>query len=427
MNSLPRYWIVKDDGSSLFDNIINYLNRTYNRSWGGEKDCYYGYDGNRNAAGTDKWDTPSKFKNNPTILSIEEFIELSKEIEEFPEKFSLAGGFDLKNSKIWKEFTKDFIGNASCYYYCTQAKCIGYEENLRSEYPLITLQEFEKYFENPMETKEIIGYKLKDQSLRKAASLILNGYDHGMNLVDGANMDIQSAQVFKDAGVLELLFEPVYKEEKYPLSYSELKSNEFYCCEYERQGIYIFQHNNKFWMNSNKEVNSHSDGEFKPSNGFHKFRKATTEEIEEILLLEAKERYPIGCKIKLMSKNTGGDFDNKVKFTKYQIYDNGKQIYIDGNLLLYENGKWAEILPSYPQIAINSYKGEFFDNYVKFGCAEISKQVFIDLYQLNQSIRNGDMAICRDSNREIVSATIGTGTFSKEQIKEIAEYYLQNK
>lgn len=71
-----------------------------------------------------------------------------------------------------------------------------------------------------------------------------------------------------------------------------------------------------------------------------------------------------------------------------------------------------------PQITVNGYKGEFFEEYVKFGCAKISKYIFIHLSSINRDFI--------ENNREIESVTIGKGTFSKEQIKEIAEYY-QNK
>ena len=74
-------------------------------------------------------------------------------------------------------------------------------------------------------------------------------------------------------------------------------------------------------------------------------------------------------------------------------------------------------LAQVPQITINDYKGEFFDNYVRFGCAEIHKQLFLELYAVKDSTWvNG--------GREIESITIGKGTFTKKQIKEIAEYYL---
>ena len=62
---------------------------------------------------------------------------------------------------------------------------------------------------------------------------------------------------------------------------------------------------------------------------------------------------------------------------------------------------------------------EFFNDYVKFGCAEIDKDVFIRLGQLGQGLNH--------CNRVLESVTIGKGTFSKEQIKQIAGYYLNKK
>ena len=78
----------------------------------------------------------------------------------------------------------------------------------------------------------------------------------------------------------------------------------------------------------------------------------------------------------------------------------------------------------YPNITItiNGYKGEFFNDYVKFGCAEIGKELFI---QINKFILA--RFDCGISNKEIESVTIGKGTFTKEQIKQIAEYYLNKK
>lgn len=69
---------------------------------------------------------------------------------------------------------------------------------------------------------------------------------------------------------------------------------------------------------------------------------------------------------------------------------------------------------AYPEITINGYKGEFFDWGVKFGCAEIGAGIFRELYRLKSGY----------SNKEIESVTIGRGVFTKDQIKKIAEYYL---
>jgi len=78
----------------------------------------------------------------------------------------------------------------------------------------------------------------------------------------------------------------------------------------------------------------------------------------------------------------------------------------------------------FPDITINGYKGEFFDNYVKFGCAEIHKQIFLSFDKLNARIKDGDDPIGAKTNKEIELVTIGRGLFTKDQIKEIAEYYL---
>ena len=80
-----------------------------------------------------------------------------------------------------------------------------------------------------------------------------------------------------------------------------------------------------------------------------------------------------------------------------------------------------------PQIEINGYKGEFFEDYVKFGCAEIHKNVFMNLKALNSDLENGDGIIGMKSNRRIESITIGKGTFSKDQIKLITDYYLNKE
>lgn len=77
---------------------------------------------------------------------------------------------------------------------------------------------------------------------------------------------------------------------------------------------------------------------------------------------------------------------------------------------------------SCPDITINGHKGEFFDNYVKFGCAEISHKYFCNIYNLIFKTPKGT-----ETNREVESITIGKGTFTKEQIKEIASYYLNKK
>ena len=77
---------------------------------------------------------------------------------------------------------------------------------------------------------------------------------------------------------------------------------------------------------------------------------------------------------------------------------------------------------SFPDITINGYKGKFFDDFVKFGCAKINKGLILKIWDL---IINPNWS--KIDSKEIESVTIGKGTFTKDQIKEIAEYYLNKK
>ena len=102
--------------------------------------------------------------------------------------------------------------------------------------------------------------------------------------------------------------------------------------------------------------------------GYNPFIKETTtvkdwnKVTEEELLEEAKRRYPVGCKVKLISRNTGGDFKNEVRFTKYKFYGNSKrkQLFVDGNLLLFHEGVWAEI-KSIPEVEAEEIIPEYIE------------------------------------------------------------------
>ena len=79
--------------------------------------------------------------------------------------------------------------------------------------------------------------------------------------------------------------------------------------------------------------------------------------------------------------------------------------------------------PKFPQIEINGYKGEFNKFGIKFGCAQIKKEDILRLNDVMNNYHSGE----RDPDityKNIESATIGKGTFSKSQIKEIAEYFI---
>ena len=174
------------------------------------------------------------------------------------------------------------------------------------------------------------------------------------------------------------------------------------------------------------------------------FRLATPGEIEgykiDQLIAEARKRYPIGTRfvgahvpdhkdaISIVTNTNFMTGSNQTARLTLTAMTNDGEYYtgpdgVHGNTsnvrIVYYDGRWAEIVTT-PVIRINGYDAKFNEDSVVFGCARIGKEVFISLYELNR-------LKLHNSNREIESVTIGNGEFSKEVIKEIAEYYLPSK
>ena len=436
MNSLPENWKVKNTGEIAFDCIIQYLNKNYrsNREYwiGNSIDAYYGVYLNQDFCS-------SCYENKCITLSIEEFITLSKEIEEFPEKWcvkdcvevskwasELFNCFDSPNPKAYLCIDQKDFPQRKCYYFLEDHK--GYIE--------ITFEQFKKHVlkENSMETnKEIIGaFCIKDFPNNR----------FGVHTQDYTGVDFvftsQSWEEYKPLKYPEY-WKIKYKEEEFKVGdivkVTKDGNNASQCnsVSVPAGGIYF----DKNWKNNVYKINRFCT---KYGNGFIKcniyelfyldgrnagcvystaLQLASPEEIKEyennLLLEEAKRRYPVGTKFESASS------EGKICYVEHiPIFKNGLIGTKDNGLngIIYKNGKWAEILPSYPQITINGYTGEFFDDYVRFGCAQIDREVFIDLFSCKE--------YC-NTNRDIESVTIGKGTFSKKQIKEIALYYLEKK
>jgi len=84
-NNLPKYWAVQNDGSDLFkETVIKYLINVFNVGWEGSNNThYYGYDNSIQYSGTNCKKDLKYFNNNPILLTLEQFIEMSKPIEEW--------------------------------------------------------------------------------------------------------------------------------------------------------------------------------------------------------------------------------------------------------------------------------------------------------------------------------------------------------
>lgn len=71
--------------------------------------------------------------------------------------------------------------------------------------------------------------------------------------------------------------------------------------------------------------------------------EATHQEVEEALIAEAKRRYKVGDKVCLIRRNVGGKYKNEIHLTDFS-YETDNQLYCDGNLLIFDDGVWAEVI-----------------------------------------------------------------------------------
>lgn len=87
MNRLPQYYAIKQVDDTRWDAYIRHINSkrtepsTYR--WSGDtKGGYYGYDGRNTYGGTFCVCTRIEFQNNPTIITLDQFEEMTFELPE---------------------------------------------------------------------------------------------------------------------------------------------------------------------------------------------------------------------------------------------------------------------------------------------------------------------------------------------------------
>ena len=162
MNRLPKYWIVKNDFSQKYkDSVLKYLNQEYNTELLGFGEYYGNGDG--------YWRCNSSielFKNNPTLLTLDEFIELSKPIDEFvlPEKWCVKctkENYLVLDKWFYEKTKKHRLDSDKCSYWHYPENYDGYctASQIYDGYKEITFEQFQKYVlkQDTME-KEIIDF-----------------------------------------------------------------------------------------------------------------------------------------------------------------------------------------------------------------------------------------------------------------------------
>lgn len=104
---------------------------------------------------------------------------------------------------------------------------------------------------------------------------------------------------------------------------------------------------------------------------------ATDKEVEEVLVAEAKKRFPINCKFKNISGNTYRLVEDSVVYRWVPAFQSIWASNMQGQL--YKNGEWAELVEI--PFTIKGYDVIKLDNYtVKVGCEEFKINDLNDLY-----------------------------------------------
>jgi hypothetical protein len=225
INELPEYFAIKRDAKNpLWNKYIKWLNKTYNLSltgnatvhiyygWAGEKDnlsCYH--------------NNILDFPNPVTELTLEQWDNIVNNTFVLPEKWFVQR--DKSNYKIinnWFEINLPLKDNHWCGYsgymnyprLTSQVPNLLLRDLLKNNYTEITSEQFCKYvLKQENMNKEIIGYKLIKPEYKEAA-IKLGGETLCYNFDIKFNPDATAVKKWKEAGVLDLWFTPVFKEEK---------------------------------------------------------------------------------------------------------------------------------------------------------------------------------------------------------------------
>lgn len=258
--------------------------------------------------------------------------------------------------------------------------------------------------------REIIGYKLTKPEYREAA-IKISGYaaasisfEEWMS-TSGPNTGFPSN--LRNAGVLDLWFEPIYEEDK-------LKA-----------GDWVVLSNGAHGWGAGREVNNQTvkidkiDFKERPAEGGRVYftfdgikcttvyqevkRLATEDEIrqapKDALVREAKKRYPIGTKFYPAHTDEDGKNNNDICIvtnadfgvnsdTVWAKTDDGRQYdsspkygNTSFNRNVYHQGRWARIASAFPKVEINGYTAKFSDDEVSFGCQTYKKDFIITLWE----------------------------------------------
>lgn len=273
--------------------------------------------------------------------------------------------------------------------------------------------------------KKIKGYKLKPNlDVKDAVKALLPKYA----CIDWENpfTNIQFISILRNAGVLDIWFDPIYE-----LEFPNFDVSKWLAVTCAGNRIVIgrmvqFIHGESDSSSWELKIRTPSGETFLYSewtgHRLTDIRHATKDEILDAFCEEAEKRgYKPKMKVKPLSWGSAKEWTIGRLDEKHSFYENKpvgssqviRDVFYFYDTAIWSDG-WAEIINE-PTIIVRGYTAEFFPNYVKLGCAEIDNDVFLAL---------GGIIDRRylNSNRNLNSVTIGLETFTVEQIQEIAKH-----
>jgi hypothetical protein len=203
-NRLPEYWVVKRDKSNPnWKKVINYLNQISGYEWEGDAYAYYGIEKNI-APGVNCYDTFSYFKGNPTLLTIEQFMELTNQKENKLPKYWVVERDETNPD--WKKVieylnkkgARSWIGDAFNYYgfdgnELSGVNCWDKLSHFKGNPTLLTIEQFMKLSnQNTMEDFKVKGTKLPVIPNGTYFRCVNTGYDGSDSQYIGNNYDLVS-------------------------------------------------------------------------------------------------------------------------------------------------------------------------------------------------------------------------------------------
>jgi len=399
MKTLPEYFIILRDATNpLWDKYIQWLFDVYKEHWTGKPQGYYGYDGGSRYNGTNVYDNPKSFKNNPTIITLDYWNECVNGFQ-LPEKWEILRTPD--NAKVindWMNRHHNAFGKDYVY-----EDLHGYVNNFnktkcKEGFTEITFKQFKKYVlkQDNME-KKLIGYKLVKPEMFEAAFIIIYGNASGDSQLRDVVIFEDYITKLKEAGVLDLWFEPVYKAEE-----PKFKKGDFVTVVKGNSGgafgwwsvgdVYILTNNPGKQFDVQNCAGSTNGWNFTDV----ALRLST---LEEILDFKVKEfTYKTGIKVG-STIVAPGDISGKIcwddrkewrkstaagnrEVLKFSIHPDNTTLLLHTNNTsgdVYVDAYKMKLVTSTPNITIKGYKAEFTEDSVSFGCQTYSKEFVLTL------------------------------------------------